>query len=146
MFVSSNMFLRNARAAQRALAGAELLCSATGAWSRGSARQLLTGHRYADVVQPTRRLDSSSLRSSPPADRSVASLVARGAWLVFGALLLAFARWPPSCIPAGWADVIGVYRCSLRLGEQRGWIEAALLTWLWATPILASMAVLRRLR
>jgi hypothetical protein len=70
--------------------------------------------------------------------------VARGTWLVLGVLLLLKAHWPTSCTPAGWADVVGAYRCSLRLAEQRGWIEATLLTWLWATPILAGAGVLRR--
>jgi hypothetical protein len=65
---------------------------------------------------------------------------------VLGVTLLLEAKWPPSCTPQSWWDLAGAYHCSIRLPDQRGWIEAVLLTWLWATPILAGMAVLRWLR
>ncbi|MGC1271971.1 MAG: hypothetical protein WA842_15370 [Croceibacterium sp.] len=65
----------------------------------------------------------------------------QGCWVVVGLYLLANAYWPSSCKPDG---LLKVYSCSFRLPETRGWVEAALLTWLWSTPILVAMDILRR--
>ena len=63
-------------------------------------------------------------------------------WLLLGAYLLANAYWPSTCRPH---NVIEIYGCSGRLAEgQSSWIEAALMTWLWSTPLLVSLEVLRR--
>ena len=63
-------------------------------------------------------------------------------WLLLGAYLLANAYWPSTCRPH---DVLQVYTCSGHLAEgQSTWIEAALMTWLWSTPLLASLEILRR--
>jgi len=108
---------------------------------------VLTIGLYAIAMQPGRR--SRFHPVDPPVvgdNGSVALHIARAGWLVLGAALLSNAHWPSSCTPEGWLDVIGAYRCGLRLTEQRGWVEAALLTWLWATPILASMTLLGWLR
>lgn len=62
-------------------------------------------------------------------------------WLVLGAYLLVHAYWPSTCRPE---TLFEVYGCSARLGEQRGWIETSLMTWLWSTPILVALEILRR--
>lgn len=82
----------------------------------------------------------------PRTDSPLPVYLARAAWVALGVILLATAHWPPSCSPQNFLDVVGAYRCSIRLTNQRGWADAALLTWLWATPILASMVPLRWLR
>ena len=65
------------------------------------------------------------------------------AWFALGAYLYAGARWPSTCAPD---TLFHVYACSMRLPEDGGgWREAALLTWLWATPILVALEVSRRL-
>ena len=64
-------------------------------------------------------------------------------WLLLGIYLLKNAYWPSSCRPTG---IIEIYTCSMRLPESRNWVEAALLTWLWSTPILLALDVIRRYR
>lgn len=64
-------------------------------------------------------------------------------WLVLGVFLLANAYWPSTCRPD---DMLKVYTCSVRLPESRGWIEAALMTWLWTTPFLFALEVMRRFK
>jgi len=62
-------------------------------------------------------------------------------WVAFGAYLLANAYWPSSCRPH---DLLEVYGCSVRLPEAQGWVEAVLMTWLWTTPLLLALEILRR--
>lgn len=62
-------------------------------------------------------------------------------WIVLGAFLLSRAYWPSTCHPD---DVLEIYTCSAFLADQRGWIESALMTWLWSTPILLALEILRR--
>ena len=65
-------------------------------------------------------------------------------WLLLGTYLLVNAYWPSTCRPA---DVLEVYGCSARLAEgQSTWIEAALMTWLWTTPFLAVLEVMRHFK
>lgn len=73
--------------------------------------------------------------------RYFALYTAQIGWLALGAYLMAHAYWPSTCRPA---DLLEVYGCSARLGEQRGWVESALMTWLWSTPILIALEILRR--
>jgi len=111
------------------------------------AGEVLTSGFYASVMEPSRRRHAHPGDPAEARDNgSVALHLARAGWLLVGVALLSSAHWPSSCMPHGWLDAIGAYGCSLRLTEQRGWMEAALLTWLWATPILASMALLRWVR
>lgn len=64
------------------------------------------------------------------------------AWVALGFYLYSGAYWPSTCQPT---DLFQVYACSMRLPEDGGgWREAALLTWLWATPILIMLEVSRR--
>ncbi|MFB0612200.1 hypothetical protein [Aurantiacibacter poecillastricola] len=64
-------------------------------------------------------------------------------WFVLGIYLYSGAYWPSTCTPE---DLLEVYGCSMRLPEDGGgWREAALLTWLWATPILIALEISRRL-
>lgn len=75
--------------------------------------------------------------------RYLALYLAQAAWLVLGLYLLANAVWPSSCRPESFVKFV---TCSIRLPENRGWIEAALMTWLWSTPMLAALELSRRLR
>lgn len=68
--------------------------------------------------------------------------VAQIAWLGLGAYLFVGSMWPSTCQPT---DFFNLYACSMGLPENGGgWREAALLTWLWATPILIMLEVSRR--
>jgi hypothetical protein len=67
--------------------------------------------------------------------------IAQAGWMLFGLFLLTHAYWPSTCTPQG---LVEVYGCSFRLPEGRGWVEAGLLTWLWSTPILVVLEVMRR--
>lgn len=62
-------------------------------------------------------------------------------WFALGAYLFTNAYWPSSCKPDG---VLEVFECSLRLADQRGWVESALMTWLWSTPMLIGLEISRR--
>jgi len=70
-------------------------------------------------------------------------LTCLGLWLVAGLLLYHTAHWPSTCMPAG---LVEIYACSGRLPESGRWHEVALLTWLWASPILLALDLSRRLR
>jgi hypothetical protein len=74
--------------------------------------------------------------------RYFALYLAMAGWLALGLFLGSNALWPSTCQPA---SLIEVYQCSPRLGEGRGWIESALMTWLWATPLLVGLEVLRQI-
>ena len=64
-------------------------------------------------------------------------------WLVLGVYLLANAYWPSTCRPQG---LLQAYGCSVQLPEGRGWVEAALMTWLWTTPFLTVLEIMRRFK
>lgn len=74
--------------------------------------------------------------------RFVVLYFAQVAWFALGIFLYADAFWPSSCTPE---NLLEIYGCSMRLPESGGWREAALLTWLWATPILIALEVSRRM-
>ena len=61
-------------------------------------------------------------------------------WVVLGAYLLTHAYWPSICRPH---DALGIYKCSIHLADQRGWVESALMTWLWSTPLLVGLEISR---
>lgn len=76
--------------------------------------------------------------------RYFALYVTQAGWLILGFYLLANAYWPSTCRPDGF---VKVYACSARLAEgQSSWVEAALMTWLWTTPILAVLELMRRIK
>lgn len=75
--------------------------------------------------------------------RYFAMYLAQAGWILLGLYLLQNAYWPSSCRPDG---LVEVFACSIRLPESRNWVEAALLTWLWSTPILVLLDVSRRYR
>ena len=75
--------------------------------------------------------------------RYVVLYVSQTSWLILGWYLLKHAYWPSTCTPDTFVKMMA---CSIRLPENRGWIEAALLTWLWSTPILLLLDVSRRYR
>ena len=78
--------------------------------------------------------------SSPVSTGRYMVLVVPGlAWALFGYYLFARAYWPSTCQPSG---LTRIYECSVRLPENPGWVQLALLTWLWATPLLLAMRVL----
>src|SRR6187551_3032247 len=64
-------------------------------------------------------------------------------WLLLGLYLLANAYWPSTCRPH---DVLDIYGCSSRLAEGRGWVEAGLMTWLWTTPFLVVLEIMRHFK
>jgi len=72
--------------------------------------------------------------------RYFALYLAQAGWLALGAYLFANAYWPSTCQPEGFLQV---YECSMRLADQRGWIESSLMTWLWSTPILVALEFMR---
>lgn len=72
--------------------------------------------------------------------RYLALYVAQAGWIALGVYLLKNAFWPSSCQPT---DFVQTYVCSLRLPDNRGWVEAALMTWLWSTPILVMLEISR---
>jgi hypothetical protein len=72
--------------------------------------------------------------------RYFALYLAQAGWLVLGAYLLANAYWPSTCRPE---TLLEVYECSMRLADQRGWLESTLMTWLWSTPMLVGLELMR---
>ena len=72
--------------------------------------------------------------------RYFALYLAQAGWVVLGIYLLSNAYWPSTCRPHGFLEV---YECSMRLADQRGWIESSLMTWLWSTPILVALEFMR---
>jgi hypothetical protein len=64
-------------------------------------------------------------------------------WVMLGVWFMKNAYWPSTCTPR---SILEVYSCSVRLPESRHFIEAALFTWLWTTPILILLDVSRRYR
>ena len=74
--------------------------------------------------------------------RYVALFVVLLGWIALGGYLYATAFWPSTCTPD---NLFEIYGCSMRLPESGQWREAALLTWLWATPMLALLDISRRL-
>ena len=76
------------------------------------------------------------------ASRYFVLYVAQLGWIALGIYLNATAFWPSTC---AHDSLFSVYACSMRLPESGGWREAALLTWLWSTPILIALELSRRL-
>jgi hypothetical protein len=72
--------------------------------------------------------------------RYFALYLAQAGWLALGAYLFSKAYWPSSCRPESFFEV---YECSMRLADQRGWIESSLMTWLWSTPLLVALEFMR---
>ena len=63
-------------------------------------------------------------------------------WLVLGAWLFTTAMWPSACQPD---SVVRLVTCSIHLPDSGGWREAALLTWMWSTPMLMALELSRRI-
>lgn len=74
--------------------------------------------------------------------RFFALYAAQIGWIVLGVFLLSNAVWPSACQPT---TVTRFVTCSIHLPDNRGWIESALLTWLWVTPMLVALEISRRL-
>ena len=72
--------------------------------------------------------------------RYFALYIAQLGWLATGYYLFAHAYWPSTCTPDGFLEV---YQCSMRLADNRGWIESSLMTWLWSTPLLLGLEFMR---
>jgi len=72
--------------------------------------------------------------------RYFALYLAIAGWIGLGVYLFAHAYWPSTCPPDGF---IKVYECSMRLADNRGWVESSLMTWLWSTPILVALEAMR---
>lgn len=89
-----------------------------------------------------RKLDRHHGLGDPGLPRYFALYVAQAGWLVLGYWLLRAAQWPSTCTPAGLSELYG---CAGRLPESGRWHEYALLTWLWATPLLVLLDLARRM-
>lgn len=72
--------------------------------------------------------------------RYFALYLAMAGWLVLGFYLYSRAYWPSTCQPETFVQV---YQCSSRLGEGRSWVETSLMTWLWSTPLLVALEIMR---
>lgn len=72
--------------------------------------------------------------------RYIVLYLAQAGWVILGIFLYWDAFWPSSCTPEG---LLETYACSAQLPENGGWREAALLTWLWSTPLLIALDLLR---
>jgi hypothetical protein len=77
------------------------------------------------------------------ASRYLALYIAQLGWVVLGLYFMQKAYWPSSCSPR---TLYQIYACSPRLPEERHFIETALFTWLWVTPILVLLEVSQRYR
>lgn len=69
--------------------------------------------------------------------------VAQLGWVLLGVFFLRNAYWPSTCTPS---SIVQIFACSPRLPESRNFVETALFTWLWCTPILILLDVSRRYR
>ena len=73
--------------------------------------------------------------------RYLALYVTQVGWLSLGAYLMSNAYWPSTCRPDTLSQI---YSCSFRLADNHGWVETVLMTWLWSTPLLIALEILRR--
>jgi hypothetical protein len=73
--------------------------------------------------------------------RYFALYLAMASWLGLGVYLFANAYWPSTCRPHG---ILEVYQCSIKLADNRAWVESSLMTWLWSTPILVMLEISRQ--
>jgi hypothetical protein len=75
--------------------------------------------------------------------RYITLYVTQLGWVMLGVWFLRNAYWPSTCTPR---TIYEIYACSPRLPESRHFVESALFTWLWTTPILILLDVSRRYR
>lgn len=73
--------------------------------------------------------------------RYFALYLAQAGWVALGVYLMHHAIWPSTCQPDTFEKFA---RCSMRLADNRGWIESTLMTWIWSTPLLVGLEVSRR--
>jgi len=73
--------------------------------------------------------------------RYFALYLAQAGWVALGVYLMQHAIWPSTCQPDGFVKFM---TCSMRLADNRGWIESALMTWIWSTPMLLGLELSRR--
>ncbi|BBC71062.1 conserved hypothetical protein [Altererythrobacter sp. B11] len=75
--------------------------------------------------------------------RYVVLYLAQAGWVVLGWFLASRSLWPSTCQPDG---ILKAYMCSFHLPDNRGWVEAALFTWMWSTPLLITLVAIGLLR
>ena len=73
--------------------------------------------------------------------RYFALYVAQLGWLALGYYLMQQSVWPSTFQPDDFSKFL---KCSMRLADNRGWIESSLMTWIWSTPLLVGLEVSRR--
>ena len=64
-------------------------------------------------------------------------------WIALFFMLAVIARWPAEC---GMDGILQTYRCTVPLAATGGAAEIALAAWLWATPLLVILFIVRRAR
>lgn len=95
------------------------------------------------MVVPVIRANKYHGKADLGLSRYFAMYLAQVGWFVLGLYLLRNAYWPSTCRPD---TLLEIATCSIRLPESGNWVEAALLTWLWSTPILVMLDLVRRYR
>ena len=91
---------------------------------------------------PLQQAEEHNGLGDPGLLRYVLLYAAQASWVLLGLWLLHGSQWPSTCMPDG---LVAIYNCSARLPESGRWHEYALLTWLWSSPILVVLELMRRL-
>ena len=88
-----------------------------------------------------RGVPADSGLGNPGASRYFVLYLSQIGWFALGFWLYRNAQWPSTCTPA---SLLEIYNCSMRLPESGRWLDGAMLTWLWITPILLLLEISRR--
>ena len=91
---------------------------------------------------PLQQAEQHNGLGNPGLLRYMLLYAAPAGWLLLGLWLMYWSQWPSTCEPTG---LVAILDCSTRLPESGRFHEYALLTWLWATPILIVLELMRRL-
>lgn len=89
----------------------------------------------------TRKISAHNGLGDPGYSRYFVLYLAQLGWLALGLWLYRAAHWPSTCTPRG---LVEIYTCSTRLPESGRWLDGAMLTWLWITPMLVVLELARR--
>ena len=93
------------------------------------------------MYEPVRKLGAHNGLGDPGISRYLALYIAQLGWLAVGLWLFRASQWPSTCQPSG---LIELFACSSRLPESGRWLDGAMMTWLWITPLLILLEIARR--